>query len=156
MNFLQFEEFLLSDKCYDEHDVSIIDANGLQHYIEATEYFEYQIKMTRYLAEQKVTIKIEQMENHWTEFNNRTMHLFYNPKNGPTFDEHTDPVDVIIDCKDGIKHMEVAGKKIELLNNERLHIPAGTFHKALNYEKALVISHGISDTETLERLRKND
>ena len=155
MNFQQFEEFLLSDKCYDEHDVSIIDTNGLQHYIEAAEYFEYQIKMTRYLAEQKVTVKIEQMENHW-KFNDRTMHLFYNPKNGPTFSEHTDPINVIIECKDGIKHIEVEGWQIDLLPNERLYIPADTFHKALNYEKALVISHGISDTETLERLRKND
>ena len=155
MNFQQFEEFLLSEDCYMNHDVSIIDTDGLQHYISETEFFTYQTKMTKYLVQEKYTVKIEQMENYW-KFNDRTMHLFYNPKNGPTFSEHTDPINVIIECKDGIKHIEVEGWEIDLLPNERVYIPADTFHKALNYEKALVISHGISDTETLERLRKND
>ena len=43
---------------------------------------------------------------HWKD---RTIHFFYSPAWGPTFDTHTDPVDVIIDCHDGIKHMEVNG-----------------------------------------------
>ncbi len=78
MNFQQFEEFLLSEDCYMNHDVSIIDTDGLQHYVSETEFFTYQAKMTKHLVQEKYTVKIEQMENHW-KFNDRTMHLFYNP-----------------------------------------------------------------------------
>ena len=34
MTFDQFEEFLLSAECHWEHDVSYIDKDGLQHYID--------------------------------------------------------------------------------------------------------------------------
>ena len=155
MNFQQFEEFVLSDNCYIGHDVSVIDEGGLQHYIQPGVYFEYQILMTRYLAEDKVTIKIEQMENYWN-FDGGTIHLFYNPKNGPSFSEHTDPVDIIIECKDGIKSIQVDDNEFVLIPGDKVSIPAETLHKALNYEKALVISYGLSDTETLSRLRKDN
>lgn len=155
MTFDQFEEFLLSSTCYWEHDVSYIDENGLQHLVSPDEFWIYQTNVAKLLAEQKVTIKIEQMERHW-KFDDRTIHVFYNPKRGPSFDIHTDPVDVIIECKDGTKHMEVDGKEIALQPGHKLLIPAGTPHRALNYEKALMASHGINDTETLSRLRKND
>ena len=151
MNFEQFEEFLLSESCHANHDVSIIDSNGLQHYIKTRDYFEYQILMTKHLVEEKVTIKIEQMENYW-HLDDRTAHLFYNPKNGPSFDEHTDPVDIIIECKDGVKTIECNGKHFTLNPGDNLSIPAETLHKALNYEKALMVSYGIGDTETLKRL----
>ena len=52
--------------------------------------------------------------------------------------------------------MEVDGKEITLQPGHKLIIPAGTPHRALNYEKALMASHGINDTETLSRLRQND
>lgn len=155
MTFDQFEEFIMSSDCYWEHDVSYIDKEGLQHIISPDEFYQYQIQVAKLIADQDVTIKIEQMERHW-KFDDRTIHLFYNPKGGPSFDIHTDPVDVIIECKDGIKHMEVDGKEITLQPGHKLLIPAGTPHRALNYEKALMASHGINDTETLSRLRQND
>jgi quercetin dioxygenase-like cupin family protein len=82
--------------------------------------------------------------------------MFLNKKNGPSFNVHTDPVEVIIECLDGVKHMEVEGNKIKLNRGQSLQIPANTEHKALNYEKALMISYGIHDTETLDGLREND
>ena len=159
MTFEQFEEFLMSEKCYRKHDVSIIDKDGLQHYYdkdfveeaELSEYYAYCSTMAEHLAKSEVTIKIEQMEKHW-KFDDRTIHLFYNPKNGPTFDKHTDPVDVIIECKDGLKSMWVEGKEITLRPGDKLSIRTGTEHKALNHEKALMASHGIGDTETLNRI----
>ena len=155
MTFEQFEEFLMSGQCYNEHDVSIIDEDGLQHYIEPTEYYAYCALMAEHLAMGKVTIKIEQMEKHW-KFDDRTIHLFYNPKFGPTLEKHTDPVDVIIECKAGSKSMWVDGIEVILTPGDKLSIRAGTVHKALNYERALIASHGISDTETLDRIREDN
>lgn len=153
MTFDQFEEFLLSAECHWEHDVSYIDKDGLQHYLDKCEQWEYQSIIARWLADDKITIKVEQMEKryHWKD---RTIHFFYSPAWGPTFDTHTDPVDVIIDCHDGIKHMEVNGTEhIITPGGAMLLIPAGTPHRALNYEKALIASHGINDTETLSNIR---
>ena len=155
MTFEQFEEFVLSDECYWNHDVSFIDEFGLQHYPIFEDNFQYQIETAKKIAEQKVTIKVEQMERryHWKD---RTIHFFYNPINGPTFDTHIDPTDVIIDCHDGIKYMEVNGKEHKLVPGDKLLIHAGSPHKALNYEKALMASHGILDTETTNRICKDN
>lgn len=155
MNFTQFETFAMSEECFLNHDVSIIDEEGLQHQIAEENVWAHQAKLFKHISEQKYTIKIEQMERYW-KFTDRTIHLFYNPKNGPTFDIHTDPVDVIIECKDGNKYMEVEGKEISLKPGDKLLIHAGTPHRALNYEKALMASHGINDTETLSRIRENN
>lgn len=155
MTFEKFEEFLMSSECYWEHDVSYIDKDGLQHLIAPQEFWEYQTTIARLIAEEEVTIKVEQMQRYW-KWDDRTIHVFYNPAGGPTFDTHTDPVDVIIECKDGVKHMEVDGKEIALQPGHKLLITAGQPHKALNYEKALMASHGIGDTETLNRIRENN
>ena len=155
MTFDKFLEFLESPKCFEQHDVSIIDTEGLQHYIDQSDYYSYLSYIQKTIAEEKYTIKVEQMERHW-KWNDRTIHVFYNPKDGPTFDLHTDPIDIIIECKDGIKHMEVDGKEIRLLPGDKLSIPANTKHRALNYEKALMASHAIGDTETITRICKDD
>lgn len=153
MTFDQFEEFLLSEECFMEHDVSTINSKGEQHYILSDEYWQYQLVMAMHLSKFSETIKVEQMERRY-DWGDRTIHFFYNPINGPTFKEHTDPVDVIIECHDGIKYMEVDGKTIELTpGGNKLLIRANTPHRALNYEKALMASHGINDTETLSNIR---
>ena len=155
MTFEEFEKYLLSETCFLNHDVSIIDQKQRQHYVNLlssnADFSEYQGLMSKHLAEGVVTIKIEQMEQHWTH-DDRTIHVFYSPKNGPTFPEHSDYTDVMIECKDGVKWMEVEGKEISLNPGETLLIPRRTFHKALNYEKALMASHGIGDTASLERI----
>lgn len=152
MTFEQFFEFVRSNDCFESHDVSIIDTEGNQHYVDQSEYYSYLANISTIIALKKETIKVEQMERYW-RFDDRTIHVFYNPKNGPTFGTHTDPVNVFIECKDGVKSMEVDGKRITLLPGDKLLVPAGTPHKALNYEEALMASHGICDTETLNRLR---
>ena len=155
MTFDKFFKFLESTQCFEEHDVSIIDKDGLQHYVDQSDYYSYLAYINKVIAAEEETIKVEQMERYW-KFSDRTIHLFYNPKNGPTFDLHTDPTDVVIECKDGTKAMDVNGYEVILMPGDKLLIHAGTEHKALNYEKALMASHAIGDTETLNRLRENN
>jgi|TARA_B110000908_G_C10267467_1_gene465858 mannose-6-phosphate isomerase-like protein (cupin superfamily) len=154
MNFFEFEDFLLSEECYINHDVSYIDIEGLQHYLQFDNYWAYHPFVSSLLYSEN-TIKVEQLEKKFN-FKDKTAHMFLNKKNGPSFNVHTDPVEVIIECLDGVKHMEVEGNRIKLNRGQSLQIPANTEHKALNYEKALMISYGIHDTETLDGLREND
>lgn len=151
MRFLEFENFLLSKDCFKNHDVSCIDRDGNQHYVKAESYPEYQGTVSILLVTDN-TIKIEQYEKQFG-YTDRTAHIFYNKANGPSFGVHTDPVDVLIECLDGVKTMEVEGKEISLEPHDTLFIPANTPHRALNYEKALMISYGINDTETLSNIR---
>jgi mannose-6-phosphate isomerase-like protein (cupin superfamily) len=155
VNFNEFEEFVLSEQCFNNHDVSYIDDDGLQHYLTCDSYFEYHPIVMHHLLMTNNTIKVEQMERHYG-YINQTAHIFFNKKDGPTFDIHTDPVKVIIECLDGTKYMEVEGKEIELRPGEYVHIPPNTEHRALNYKKALMVSYGISDTETLDGIRENN
>jgi mannose-6-phosphate isomerase-like protein (cupin superfamily) len=154
MNFLEFEDFVLSEECYNNHDVSYIDIDGLQHYLFYDSFWEYQPKILSLLMSEN-TIKVEQMEKYWG-YINQTAHIFFNKTNGPTFDIHTDPVKVIIECLDGTKHMEIEGNEIVLKPGESVVIQPNTEHRALNYKKALMVSYGIRDTETLDGLRKNN
>lgn len=151
MTFESFEEFLLSSECFETNDVSIIDSDGNQHYLDQSDYFAYQGEVIQMLMNTD-TIKVEQFEKQFG-YTDRTAHIFYNKKNGPSFGVHTDPVNVLIECLDGIKYIEIDGKEVELKPNDTVSIPANTPHRALNYEKALMISYGISDTETLTRIR---
>lgn len=154
MNFLEFENFLLSSECFCNQDVSYIDAKGKQHYLDQKEYYAYLAEITKLIISEN-TIKVEQFEKV-LGCKNKTAHVFYNKANGPSFSIHRDPIDVLIECLDGKKVMEVNGKKTVLKPNNSLYISANTPHRALNYEKALTISYGIDDTETLSRIRKND
>ena len=151
LDFIEFTKFVLSKDCFDEQDVSYIDKEGNQHYLNKDDFFVYQATVARLLME-KDTIKIEQAEKVF-DFNRGTAHIFFNKPNGYSFDVHTDPVDVFIECLDGRKWLEIEGKEICLEKGERVLIPKNTPHKALNYEKALMISYGIGDTETLTRIR---
>lgn len=155
MTFDKFIDFVSSEKCMLEHSVSIINTDGEQLYVDSSEYYEYLAFITREIALGINTIKIEQFEKVFYP-SDRTAHLFYNPKNGPSFDEHTDPVDVIIHCLDGCKTIEVEGVEHQLKPEEEILIPAGTKHKAINREKALMISYGINDTETHGNIRQDD
>lgn len=154
MTFDDFENFLLTEECFNKHDVSVIDKDGLQHYLNTNNenYVAYLAAISLEIGVLAKTIKVEQFEKA-LDVNDGTVHVFYNQKNGPSFDVHTDPIDVIIECVEGTKIMEVEGKEISLSKNETLFIEAGTPHRALNYEKALMLSHGIHDSETINSIR---
>lgn len=150
----EFEDFLLSEECWENHDVSYIDIDGLQHYCTYDDYWTYYAIVSQLIASEN-TIKVEQLERKFG-YVNKTAHAFYNKECGPSFEVHTDPVEVVIECIDGRKYMQVEGKEIVLNPGDMLTIPPNTEHKALNYEKALMISYGISDTETLNGIRENN
>jgi len=151
LDFIEFTNFVLSEKCFETCDVSYIDKEGKQHYLDKVDLFLYQATIAKILLS-KDTVKIEQAESLF-DFNQGTAHIFYNKEKGYSFGVHTDPVDVFIECLDGKKWLEIEGKEICLEKGERVLIPKNTPHKALNYEKALMISYGIGDTETLTSLR---
>lgn len=150
-SFEEFESFLLSIECFTHQSVSKIDSNGDQHYLDQDNFWAYQGEVAQLLLGFD-TIKIEQYEKVLNT-KDSTVHIFYNKAKGPSFETHTDPVDVLIECVDGIKYIEVEDKKICLYPKESYRIPANTKHRALNYEKALILSHGIHDTETLNSIR---
>lgn len=150
MDFGEFWGFLLSEECFNQHDVSFIDHNGNQHYIKENDYYSYMGSVSDLMGT-KYTVKVEQMERKFEV--DGTAHMFYNVEGSPSFGVHTDPVDVVIKCCDGIKHMEVNGETKKIAKGESIRIPAGTEHKAVNTTKALMISYGILDTETLNRIR---
>lgn len=150
MTFDDFIDFILSEQCFEEHDVSYIDDEGHQHYLEQNDLHEYMHSIMR-IMQTKYTIKIEQMEKLFTV--DGTAHMFYNKAGGPSFGVHTDPVDVVITCYDGVKHMEVNGKSKKIKKGKSLRIPAGTEHRALNTTEAVMVSYGIRDTETINRIR---
>jgi len=151
MRFFEFNSFILSENCFSTHDVSFIDKDGNQHYLDQSDYVSYMGRIASLVGEGH-TIKVEQIEK-WFGYTDRTAHIFYNQKDGATFGVHTDPVNVLIECLDGVKWMEVDGKEISLQPHDTVLIPANTPHRALNYEKALMISYGIRDTETINRIR---
>jgi len=163
------EEFVVTEDCFKNNDVSIIDNDGLQHYLDNKEYMIYLSQITAAIATGNTTIKIEQFEDFMNTEKNLmlplvvkevgddfTAHAFYNQANSGTFGIHTDPVDVFIQCLAGVKHLEVEGYEMFLGPHEIAYVPANTPHRALNKEKALVVSYGIYDTETSSSIRKND
>ena len=155
MTFDEFENFLLSTECFDNHDVAWIDQEQNIHYHDQQDFFAYQAFFSKMIAEEKCTIKIEQMERKY-EASDCTIHCFYNPVNGPSFPEHTDPMDVGIECTSGIKTLDIEGYPIALEPGDYLDIPAGTPHQAINSTKSVMLSYGFNDTETLNRIREDD
>ena len=68
-------------------------------------------------------------------------------KDSPSFPEHTDPVDVIIEVQEGEKFIEIDGKMRNLVKGESISIPANTPHRALNEKEGLMLSYGLHSTE---------
>jgi len=150
MNFEQFFEFILSEQCFNVCNVSVIDSEHRIQYVEQDNYWVYYGKISALIAE-KNTLKIEMYEKI-VDYNEGTMHIFYNPIDGPSFEEHTDPVDVVIYCCDGNKILEIEGSTKLLNPGEQVEIPKGTKHRALNTQEALIFSYGISDTKIYLRV----
>lgn len=106
---------------------------------------------------ERTTIKVERFEHYDREvvehlnfyaalYNHSgpiTAHVFESPKNGFTFDEHTDPDDVIIHCVSGVKTMSVNGREIRLHPGQHFYIKANTPHRAINDEASVMVSIGL-------------
>jgi mannose-6-phosphate isomerase-like protein (cupin superfamily) len=140
-----FEDYVLSYDAYMYDRTLYIDNRGKDVKIVSDDYNEYLAKVQVKLAEQHDTIKVEGIEKiaGWED---GTIHAFRYWENSPSFEEHTDPVDVILQVQEGAKLIEVNGIEKYISEEEVWWIPANTPHKALNTVEGLMFSYGVSDT----------
>ena len=141
-----FENLFLSREAFEQGKSFYIDISGKDNIIETDTYEEYLAIAQVKLASQFETLKIEGIEK-LCGFKDGTVHAFRYWENSPSFSVHKDPVDVIIEVKQGCKIMEVDGVKYTLLQDCALHIPANIPHRALNEKEGLMFSYGLFDTE---------
>lgn len=113
----------------------IIDENGLDHDIDL-------LTVDRHIAEGKYTVKVEGLENYFTEFYPRSVHCYISPAGAPSFPDHQDPYDVTILCIDGIKTMIIADQEVVINKNESVTIPANVLHRATNKYDSVMLSIG--------------
>ena len=145
--YLDFEDYILSEEAYMVDRTFYIDKSGKDVKIISDTYEEYLGKVQVVLAEEYNTIKVEGIERQ-VDWDKGTIHAFRYWPNSPSFAEHKDPVDVILEVKQGSKLMEVQGSEIFLEENDIWYIPANTPHRALNNSEGLMFSYGVSDTES--------
>lgn len=144
--YADFEDYLLSHEAYMYDRTFYIDNRGKDVRIVSDNYNEYLAKVQVKLAEQSDTIKVEGIE-HLCDFTEGTIHAFRYWENSPSFAEHTDPVDVILQVQQGGKVIEINGEEKYLEEGDIWWIPANTPHRALNTVEGLMFSYGVSDTE---------
>jgi len=113
----------------------IIDPQGRDHPVDM-------LSINKFLAEEKVTVKVEGMESVFTEYAPATVHVYVSPKNAASFANHTDPYDVDIHCVQGIKTMKVDGKEYWINEGQTLRIPANVPHEATNEYNSIMLSIG--------------
>lgn len=70
-------------------------------------------------------------------------HVFIAPAGGYTFNQHTDPDDVVVCVVQGEKTMVVEGIEYSLVAGDQLYIPANTPHQAINHGASVMISLGL-------------
>lgn len=81
-----------------------------------------------------------------------TAHLFVSPKDGISFDMHTDPDDVFVYTVKGCKQMELENYGIvSIPEGWALFMPKNYPHRAINAEASMTISFGLEDF-TLDKL----
>lgn len=144
--YKSFEDYVLSKEAFLCGRTFYIDKDGKDDIIVSDTYEEYYAKVQVKLAEQYDTIKVEGIES-LCGWEHGTIHAFRYWENSPSFPEHTDPVDVIIEVHDGEKFIEVKGVMHHLIKGEAVSIPANTPHRALNKKEGLMLSYGLYDTE---------
>ena len=145
-NYQDFENLFLSKRAFEQEKSFYIDISGKDNIIKTDTYEEYLAIAQVKLASQFETLKIEGVEK-LCGFKDGTIHAFRYWKQSPSFGVHVDPVDVIIEVKQGSKVMEVEGDKFVIHKGCHLKIPANTPHRALNEEEGLMFSYGLYDTE---------
>lgn len=144
--YQNFEDYFTSVEAFENGRSFYIDISGKDNIIKSDTYEEYLAITQMKLAAQHETLKIEGIEN-LCGFKNGTIHAFRYWKKSPSFAMHTDPVDVIIEVKQGCKVMEVIDQRYVIREECILSIPANTPHRALNEEEGLMFSYGLYDTE---------
>jgi mannose-6-phosphate isomerase-like protein (cupin superfamily) len=145
---LSLEEFynlVRSPTAHQNQMVSLIDSNGLQHFIDEDDYISYLGKIDQLLMDDTITIKVEKYEKE-IDYNDGTVHIFYARKNSPSFDTHTDPIDIVLEVTHGVKTIEVNGVSTVIPQGICLFVPANTLHRATNEYESIMLSWGLHDS----------
>ena len=146
LTYQKFEDYILSEEAFLYDRTFTIDKSLKDDKIVSDTYEEYYAKVQIKLAEQHDTLKVEGIEL-LCGWEHGTIHAFRYWKDSPSFPEHTDPVDVIIEVQEGEKFIEIDGKMNNLVKGESISIPANTTHRALNEKEGLMLSYGLHSTE---------
>lgn len=144
--YQDFEDYILSYDAYMFDRTYYIDNRGKDVRIISDTYEEYFAKVQIKLVEQSDTLKVEGIER-LCDWKDGTIHAFRYWESSPSFPDHTDPVDVVIEVQEGAKIMIVDNIKYDLRQFETVVIPANTPHRAVNEKEGLMFSYGMYDTE---------
>jgi hypothetical protein len=145
MSMSEFYDIIRGDLAYQQEMTSYIDSKGLQHYISESDYISYLGVVDNLLLHDDITIKLEKIEE-LCNFSNGTCHVFYAKPNSPSFDIHTDPVDLVLQVTHGSKTLEINGTEITAHSGQCLFVPKETPHRALNNDESIMLSWGLNDS----------
>lgn len=95
-----------------------------------------------YITKAKNTVKVEGLEEYYTEYLPKTVHMYISPANAKSFGLHKDPYDVIIKCILGKKTMVIDNKLHTIHEGEEMIIPANIEHNATNEFDSIILSIG--------------
>ena len=140
----EFYDLIRSEAAHAASMVSYIDQKGLQHFFDQTDYISYLGAIDKLLVEKNTTIKVEKYETV-CKFNKGTVHIFCAWENSPSFDTHTDPVDLIMQITHGAKSIEINGAEVVASSGHSLYVPKNTPHKATNKYASIMLSWGLDD-----------
>jgi len=144
MSLLEFHNLLRSEEAFSMAMTSYIDVDGLQHFINENDYISYLGIIDSLLLRNDITIKLEKYEK-LCNYNDGTCHIFYARSNSPSFNTHTDPVDLILQVTHGSKTLEINQTFITARSGHSLFVPANTPHRAINLDESIMLSWGIND-----------
>lgn len=139
-----------------ENLICRIDKDGLDHSVctlmeIAARSATDTIKINGVERFEQVKEGLRTITDHCSEFVNEyeyvSVHLFRASQRAGTFKVHTDPVDLVIWCIDGMKTMEVDGVIYNIDVNQCLYIPANTPHRAINNCSSIMLSVGFESTK---------
>lgn len=133
-----------------------IDRDGLDHSVETLMEISARsvtdtIKINGVERFEQIKEGLRTITNHCSEFvadyDYVSAHLFKAGQRAGTFKLHTDPVDLVIWCIDGMKTMEVNGVIYNIGINQCLFIPANAPHRAINNCSSIMLSVGFESNE---------
>jgi mannose-6-phosphate isomerase-like protein (cupin superfamily) len=102
---------------------------------------DYEISMEEAIVtafESKDIVKVEGLESLVS--GSKSVHMFISPQYSVSFSEHTDPVDLVIECIEGIKDFIVDSKWNRLRRGESIFVGAGVPHYAINNYDSVILS----------------
>jgi mannose-6-phosphate isomerase-like protein (cupin superfamily) len=137
-----FNEYVLSERAFEKGCTFHIGSDGKDRRIDTSDYPSYLAQVQVLLAQARDTLKVECFDSV-IGFVEGTVHVYRYWRDSPSFAEHVDDVDVIIQVKDGWKIMEMDGFVFNIPAGNTMYIPKGNPHRAVNGREGLMFSYGL-------------